>query len=122
VKAAATDNMDDHALAALLAAEGSSSKGTAALLPGMTAAGSSSSSSGSSNGEWVSGACDYHPYCNVCREEQQQQQQQGCEAVPYSDSFMWRRLLWQLLGKLSPESQAFYAQYTAACPHCPDTE
>jgi anti-sigma factor RsiW len=33
---------------------------------------------------------------------------------------MWRRLLWQLLGKLSPEAQAFYAQYTAACPHCPD--
>jgi hypothetical protein len=33
---------------------------------------------------------------------------------------MWRLLLWQLLGKLSPEAQAFYAQYTAACPHCPD--
>jgi hypothetical protein len=40
-------------------------------------------------------------------------------AVPYSDPFMWRRLLWQLLGKLSPESQAFYAQYLAVCPHCP---
>ncbi|KAF6256665.1 hypothetical protein COO60DRAFT_1640546 [Scenedesmus sp. NREL 46B-D3] len=35
------------------------------------------------------------------------------EAVPYSDPFMWRRLLWQLLGKLSPEAQAFYAQRLA---------
>jgi hypothetical protein len=33
---------------------------------------------------------------------------------------MWRRLLWQLLGKLSPAGQAFYATYLAFCPHCSD--
>jgi hypothetical protein len=35
---------------------------------------------------------------------------------------MWRRLLWQLLGKLSPQAQAFYAQHLAVCRHCPDEQ
>jgi hypothetical protein len=97
-----------------------------------------SSSSSSSSGEWPDGAHNYHPYCRVCQQEltkQRQQQQQhtqtsssssaagGCtDPVHYADPFMWRRLLWQLLGKLSPEAQAFYAQHLAACPHCPDEQ
>jgi hypothetical protein len=105
------------------------------------------SSSGSSD-EWKHGAYDVCASCPLCQLEQEQQMQQqamnkqpgnnlgnGCgrgpgsaaggagggssDAVPYSDPFMWRRLLWQLLGKLNPESQAFYAQYLAMCPHCP---
>jgi hypothetical protein len=40
--------------------------------------------------------------------------------VPYDDPFMWRRLMWQLLGKLSPEAQAFYSTYLAMCPHATD--
>jgi hypothetical protein len=94
----------------------------------------------SSSSEWPSGGHDFHPWCSVCRQEHMQQcrssrssrgvnglqpveqQQHGCGTVPYTDPFMWRRLLWQLLGKLSPESQAFYAQYLAVCPHCPNAE
>jgi hypothetical protein len=41
-------------------------------------------------------------------------------AVPYDDPFLWRRLMWQLLGKLSPEAQAFYSTYLAMCPHATD--
>ncbi|WIA40226.1 hypothetical protein OEZ86_013609 [Tetradesmus obliquus] len=76
--------------------------------------------------EWRSGEYDYNASCPLCQQDQQQQQQQqqqqkGSEAVPHTDPFMWRRLLWLLLGKLSPASQAFYAQYLAVCPHCPDS-
>jgi hypothetical protein len=102
----------------------------------------------SGNDEWKSGGYDFCASCPLCQQEQEQQTQQqsidehaseglanGCsqgpcpaagevgdfsDPVPYSDPFMWRRLLWQLLGKLSPEAQAFHAQYSAACPHCPD--
>jgi hypothetical protein len=91
-----------------------------------------SSSSSSSSGEehaWKAGCYDFHAKCPLCQDEvkqqqqRQQQQQQhsssSCsEAVPHTNLFMWRRLLWQLLGKLSPESQAFYAQYLVVCPHC----
>ncbi len=41
-------------------------------------------------------------------------------AVGYDDPFLWRRLMWQLLGKLNPQAQAFYATYLAICPHCTD--
>ncbi|KAF6256668.1 hypothetical protein COO60DRAFT_88069 [Scenedesmus sp. NREL 46B-D3] len=120
----------------------------AAAAAGQKASRASSNGSSSSSEEWHHGGYDFCSSCPLCRQEQQakareqqqqQQQQQSStgdvscspstplapsssqhEAVPYSDPFMWRRLLWQLLGKLSPEAQAFYAQYTAACPHCPD--
>eukprot|EP00775_Hariotina_reticulata_P007199 gene7199-7413_t len=38
-------------------------------------------------------------------------------AVSWTDPFMWRRLLWQLLGKLNPAAQGFYATYLGMCPH-----
>jgi hypothetical protein len=81
-----------------------------------------------SNAEW-----DRFPQCPLCQQEHKQQQHGQASSssssssggsselpVPYSDPFMWRRLLWQLLGKLSPQAQAFYAQHLAVCPHCPD--
>jgi hypothetical protein len=96
-----------------------------------SANGNSSSSSGVDCG-WSSGEWDRFPQCPLCQAELQQQQQQqhaqtsssssssaaSSDPVPYTDPFMWRRLLWQLLGKLSPEAQAFYAQHLAVCPHC----
>jgi hypothetical protein len=36
------------------------------------------------------------------------------------DPFMWRRLVWQLLGRLMPTAQAWYMQHYGMCPHCPD--
>lgn len=86
--------------------------------------------------EWSEGPCDYNPNCPVCIQElqhQQQQQGQTCPKhpnsskgpysswpVPYDDPFIWRRLIWRLLGKVSPGAQAFYAQYLNMCPHCCD--
>eukprot|EP00775_Hariotina_reticulata_P007198 gene7198-7412_t len=43
-------------------------------------------------------------------------------AVSWTDPFMWRRLLWQLLGKLNPAAQGFYATRLMACPHCSHKE
>lgn len=40
--------------------------------------------------------------------------------VACDDPFLWRRLLWKLLGKLSPEAQAFYATHADMCPHHED--
>jgi hypothetical protein len=108
-----------------------------------TSSGGGSSSSSSKSGVWPSGDHNYHPGCPLCVEEQQQRQQalgpQPLPAanpptssrksniytawpVPYDDAFMWRRLLWQLLGELSPEAQAFYAVYLAMCPHATDPQ
>ncbi|WIA19934.1 hypothetical protein OEZ85_005822 [Tetradesmus obliquus] len=91
--------------------------------------GKKASCGGSCDEEWPNGGYDFHVSCPLCQQEQQQEQQQQqqeeqqqSEAVPHTDPFLWRRLLWLLLGKLSPASQAFYAQYAAACPHCPDPE
>jgi hypothetical protein len=36
------------------------------------------------------------------------------------DPFMWRRLMWGLLGKLKPTAQDWYVQYYSMCPHCPN--
>jgi hypothetical protein len=100
-------------------------------------ANSSSSSNGYSGGStssvecsWSNAEWDRFPQCPLCQQEQEQQQHGHAssssssggysEPVHYSDPFMWRRLLWQLLGKLSPQAQAFYAQHLAMCPHCPD--
>ncbi|WIA40229.1 hypothetical protein OEZ86_013611 [Tetradesmus obliquus] len=89
--------------------------------------GKKASCGGSCDEEWPNGGYDFHVSCPLCQQEQQQEQQQQeeqqqSEAVPHTDPFLWRRLLWLLLGKLSPASQAFYTQYAAACPHCPDPE
>jgi len=97
---------------------------------------------------WLSGQHDHNPLCPLCRKEQQQQHQCASTTVSssakdntafssttsstssssppspclwpvaYDDPFLWRRLLWRLLGKLSPEAQAFYATHLAMCPHC----
>jgi hypothetical protein len=40
----------------------------------------------------------------------------GALPVPWSDPFMMRRLLWDLLGKLKPTAQAWFRQY-GMCPH-----
>ena len=42
-------------------------------------------------------------------------------AVPYDDPYMFRRLLWRLLGKLSPAAQTLYSQHAGMCPHCADS-
>ena len=99
------------------------------------AASSCGMQTGSSNCRvWVNGGHDHHPECSICQEELQQQQSAsqpassgsssrasspyGSWPVAYDDPFLWRRLMWRLLGKLSPEAQAFYAQYLGMCPHC----
>jgi hypothetical protein len=41
----------------------------------------------------------------------------GALPVPWSDPFMMRRLLWDLLGKLKPTAQAWFKQYADMCPH-----
>jgi hypothetical protein len=41
----------------------------------------------------------------------------GALPVPWSDPFMMRRLLWDLLGKLKPTAQAWYKQHLFMCPH-----
>jgi hypothetical protein len=43
-----------------------------------------------------------------------------CWPVAYDDPFLWRRLMWGLLGKLSAEAQAFYANTLGMCPHACD--
>jgi len=70
------------------------------------AAGSSSSSSNESGGVAADGSGNLY----------------SSWPVAYDDPFLWRRLMWKLLGKLSPHAQAFYAQYLALCPHCNDPE
>jgi hypothetical protein len=35
------------------------------------------------------------------------------------DPYMWRRLVWGLLGKLKPTSRDWYVQHYGMCPHCP---
>jgi hypothetical protein len=44
----------------------------------------------------------------------------GSSQQAWRDSFMWRRLMWGLLGKLKPTAQAWYVQYYGMCPHCAD--
>jgi hypothetical protein len=75
---------------------------------------------------WPNGLHDSNPQCPLCQTELKQQQRpagdsssssSSIESVPYDDLFLWRRLLWRLLGKLSPEAQAFYAHYLNMCPH-----
>jgi hypothetical protein len=129
VTAAVTRREDDIALAAHLAEEFTNKISTVRNIIGSVEEPNTSSSSSESS-IWKNGDHDYHPYCSVCAQEQWlQQRRRGCSsssssssdpAVHYIDPFMWRRLLWQLLGKLSPEAQAFYAQHLAVCPHCPD--
>eukprot|EP00775_Hariotina_reticulata_P005261 gene5261-5496_t len=60
------------------------------------------------------------------QQQQQQQQQQGPHQgsrVPYSswpvdwqDHYLFRRLLWQLLGRIKPTAQAWFAEL-GICPH-----
>jgi hypothetical protein len=89
---------------------------------------------------WQPGPCDCHPQCKICQQEQQERSagQPGagvtsssssggsgvftCFPVQYDDPFLYRRLLWQLLGKLSPEAQAFMSKQAQGCPHCPSAE
>jgi hypothetical protein len=77
---------------------------------------------------WPNGLHDCNPQCPLCQTELEQQQQQhpaggssssssSSVSVPYDDPFLWRRLLWRLLGKVSPEAQAFHAHYLNMCPH-----
>jgi hypothetical protein len=44
----------------------------------------------------------------------------GSPQQAWRDPFMWRRLLWGLLGRLKPTAQAWYVQHYAMCPHCAD--
>jgi len=37
--------------------------------------------------------------------------------VSWSDPFMMRRLLWDLLGKIKPTAQAWFKKHTRLCPH-----
>jgi hypothetical protein len=41
----------------------------------------------------------------------------GALPVPWSDPFMMRRLLWDLLGKLKPTAQAWFREHWFMCPH-----
>jgi hypothetical protein len=41
----------------------------------------------------------------------------GSLPASWSDPFMMRRLLWDLLGKLKPTAQAWFRQYADMCPH-----
>jgi hypothetical protein len=41
----------------------------------------------------------------------------GALPVPWSDPFMMRRLLWDLLGKLKPTAQAWFRDQMFMCPH-----
>lgn len=112
--------------------------------------GSTDGSNGSSNERWVSGACDWHFECNLCNQEQSSSSKgkpgssngsgnadssskshtssSGGDGgspflsfpVPYDDPFLYRRLLWRLLGKLSPEAQALLAKHAHICPHHTD--
>jgi hypothetical protein len=104
--------------------------GDASACPRSVSAGQHDSASSSSQGaaQWPSnGPCDWHPDCRLCREEQQKAQCQPDSSsssrgmrypVPYDDPFLLRRLLWRLLGKLSPEAQSFL--HARMCPHCDD--
>lgn len=89
---------------------------------------------------WQPGPCDRHPQCSSCQQEQQERSAAEpsaagsrssnsgssvssslftCFPVQYDDPFLYRRLLWQLLGKVSPEAQAFLSKQANGCPHCP---
>lgn len=119
-----------------LGCTGSTADASACPQSGSAGQEDSSRSRSSSQGaaHWPSnGPCDWHPDCRLCREEQQKGQRQPdsstssssssqglCFPVPYDDPFLMRRLLWRLLGKLSPEAQAYLAKHARMCPHCDD--
>jgi hypothetical protein len=37
--------------------------------------------------------------------------------VPWSDAFMMRRLLWDLLGRIKPTAQKWFKTHARMCPH-----
>ncbi|WIA21453.1 hypothetical protein OEZ85_000661 [Tetradesmus obliquus] len=92
------------------------------------AAGSSSSSS--SDGAAVDDA-SFRAGCKLCQLEKQQQQQQHASAGSSSstaeqpgdaaDPFMWRRLLWRLVGRIKPTARRLFAAEKGMCPHSDNT-
>jgi hypothetical protein len=98
---------------------------------------STSGSGGSSSGTVAETDADgsFCGSCKLCQEELQQQQQQqqqrasakrssssaGAQPLDTADPFMWRRLMWGLLGRIKPSARKLYAAEKHMCPHTSNT-
>jgi hypothetical protein len=93
---------------------------------------SSSSGVGTQGGDAAGDGC-FCATCKLCqaelrRQQERQEQQQesdysssssGSSAAPVdpADPFMWRRMLWGLLGSIKPSARRLWAAEKGMCPH-----
>ncbi|KAF6253356.1 hypothetical protein COO60DRAFT_427608 [Scenedesmus sp. NREL 46B-D3] len=102
------------------------------LLAGLTSEARAAGSSSGGSAKDAAGDGRFCASCKLCRAELQLQQQQqhasagrssssssSCAPSPVStdDPFMWRRLIWGLMGRVKPAARRLYAAEKGMCPH-----